>query len=174
MALKPFIGIKRLWYGDVIAEAVTKTSLPTIIADMTEVKNSKQKELRIIDTLEPLMNSHRLIVDQSFVEKEAYGAIASESGEEELVHNLFYQMTRITKERGALKHDDKLDALAMACGYWVEAVAQDAERRAMEFADQQAMEELERFCDHIRSGKAWSNFDETKADDRESTSKRFF
>ena len=42
MALKPFIGIKRLWYGDVIAEAVTKTSLPTIIADMTEVKNSHQ------------------------------------------------------------------------------------------------------------------------------------
>lgn len=141
---------------------------------VTEVKNSKQKELRIIDTLEPLMNSHRLIVDQSFVEKEAYGAIASESGEDELVHNLFYQMTRITKERGALKHDDKLDALAMACGYWVEAVAQDAERRAMEFADQQAMEELERFCDHIRSGKAWSNFDETKSDDRDTSSGRFF
>lgn len=42
MALKPFIGIKRLWYGDVIAQAVTKTSLPTIIGDMTEVKNSHQ------------------------------------------------------------------------------------------------------------------------------------
>ena len=42
MALKPFIGIKRIWYGDVIAEAVTKTSLPTIIAEMTEVKNSHQ------------------------------------------------------------------------------------------------------------------------------------
>ena len=42
MALKPFIGIKRIWYGAVIAEAVTKTSLPTIIAEMTEVKNSHQ------------------------------------------------------------------------------------------------------------------------------------
>ena len=42
MALKPFIGIKRLWYGDVIAQAVTKASLPTIIGDMTEVKNSHQ------------------------------------------------------------------------------------------------------------------------------------
>ena len=42
MALKPFIGIKRIWYGDVIGEAVTKTSLPTLIADMTEVKNSHQ------------------------------------------------------------------------------------------------------------------------------------
>lgn len=42
MALKPFIGIKRLWYGDVITEAVTKTSIPTIIAEMTEVKNSHQ------------------------------------------------------------------------------------------------------------------------------------
>ena len=42
MSLKPFIGIKRLWYGDVIADAVTKTSLPTIIKSMTEVKNSHQ------------------------------------------------------------------------------------------------------------------------------------
>lgn len=42
MALKPFIGIKRLWYGDVIAAAVTKTSLPTTISSMTEVKNSHE------------------------------------------------------------------------------------------------------------------------------------
>lgn len=37
-----------------------------------------------------------------------------------LALRMFYQMTRITKERGALKHDDRLDALAMAVAYWVE------------------------------------------------------
>ena len=42
MALKPFIGIQRLWYGNVIASAVTKSSLPTIIGSMTEVMNSHQ------------------------------------------------------------------------------------------------------------------------------------
>ncbi len=38
--LKPFIGIKRLWYGDVITEAVTTEKLKTWIKTATEVKNS--------------------------------------------------------------------------------------------------------------------------------------
>lgn len=40
--MKPFIGIKKIWYGDVISEAVTKTSLKTLLGSMTEVKNSHQ------------------------------------------------------------------------------------------------------------------------------------
>lgn len=38
---------------------------------------------------------------------------------------MFYQMTHLTKDRGALKQDDRLDAVAMAVSYWVEAVGQD-------------------------------------------------
>ena len=40
-----------------------------------------------------------------------------------------YQMTRVTAERGALSNDDRLDALAMAVAYWVEQMAQDADKR---------------------------------------------
>lgn len=40
--MKPFIGIKKIWYGDVISEAVTKASLKTLLGSMTEVKNSHQ------------------------------------------------------------------------------------------------------------------------------------
>ncbi len=29
-------------------------------------------------------------------------------------------MTRITKDRGALRHDDRLDCLAMGVRYWVD------------------------------------------------------
>jgi hypothetical protein len=35
-------------------------------------------------------------------------------------------MTRITRQRGALKHDDRLDALAIAVAYWVESMGMDA------------------------------------------------
>ena len=38
-------------------------------------------------------------------------------------------MTRITRDRGALVNDDRLDALAMAVQYWVDAMAQDVEKR---------------------------------------------
>ena len=40
-----------------------------------------------------------------------------------------YQLTRITRDRGALVNDDRLDALAMAVQFWVEAMAQDVEKR---------------------------------------------
>ena len=40
-----------------------------------------------------------------------------------------YQLTRLTADRGALTNDDRLDALAMACQYWVDAMAQDVEQR---------------------------------------------
>ena len=40
--MKPFIGIKQLWYGDVITAAVTATTLKTWLTSATEVKNSHQ------------------------------------------------------------------------------------------------------------------------------------
>lgn len=137
-----------------------------------EVKHSKQKELRIIDTLEPLMNSHRLIVDQSLVEREVAAALNGDS-DDTLVYNLFYQMTRITKERGALKHDDRLDALAMACAYWVDAVAQDADRRARELEEEQQTKILEDFIEFASSPDAFTLFDPARASDS-GTNRRFF
>lgn len=40
--MKPFIGIKQIWYGNVFAEAVTVDVLKTWIGTATEVKNSHQ------------------------------------------------------------------------------------------------------------------------------------
>ena len=39
-----------------------------------------------------------------------------------------YQMTRLTADRGALTNNYRLDGLAMACQYWVDAIAQDVEQ----------------------------------------------
>lgn len=38
--MKPFIGIKRIWYGDVLATEPTIKTLSTVIQSMTEVTNS--------------------------------------------------------------------------------------------------------------------------------------
>jgi hypothetical protein len=58
-------------------------------------------------------NAHRLIVAAELVRKDATHP--------ELRRQVFYQMTRLTRDKGALQHDDRLDALSMAVGYWVEA-----------------------------------------------------
>ena len=42
MALKPFIGIKKIWYGDVFTAAVTAATLKTWLESATEVRNSHQ------------------------------------------------------------------------------------------------------------------------------------
>jgi len=93
-----------------------------------EVKHSRQKEMRIIDTLEPVMNQHRLVIDKKVVEWD-YHSTKDLPPEQALKYQLFYQMSRITRDRGSLAHDDRLDCLSMAVAYWVEVMSLDAEVR---------------------------------------------
>lgn len=92
-----------------------------------EVKHSIQKERRIIDTLEPVMNRHRLIFDRNVIEDD-YKSAQKYDSENKVYKQLVYQMTRVCYEKGALRFDDRLDALAIAVNYWVERMAQDADK----------------------------------------------
>ncbi len=63
---------------------------------------TRQKELRIIETIEPLSSTHRLILDTAVVTPDLSAPTE---------HAFQYQFSRITKQRGALREDAKLDAL---------------------------------------------------------------
>ena len=89
-----------------------------------EVRSRGQKEARIIETLEPVMNQHRLIVDASVIRQDY------EQTKADPKYSLIYQMTRLTKDRGALAHDDRIEAVAGAVQYWVEAMARDRDKAA--------------------------------------------
>jgi hypothetical protein len=65
-----------------------------------------------------------------------------------------YQLTRITADRGALTNDDRLDALAMACQYWVDAMAQDVEQRMSIRKEELMMSEIHRLKDQSNMGLA--------------------
>lgn len=86
----------------------------------------KQKELKIIETLEPVLRQHRLVVDKGVVQRD-YINTPDWVNEQEAKRNymMFYQLTRITKDRGSLKHDDRLDALAMAVQYYSNVLCLD-------------------------------------------------
>ena len=99
-----------------------------------EIKHSKQKEARIIDILEPIMNQHRLVIDLDEARNDY------ENSKEEPRRQLFYQMTRLTRDKGSLQYDDRIDVLAMGVNYWVEQMAADEtlayhERRNEQFED---------------------------------------
>jgi len=117
---------------------------------MEEVRSNIQKEKRIIDTLEPVMNQHRLVVDPQVIEKDIQ-TVQNYPSESQAKYMLFHQMTRITKDKGALIHDDRLDALQMAVGYWVEQMATDADMEVIVRKDRLQDEELERFVQGVMS-----------------------
>jgi hypothetical protein len=87
---------------------------------MEEIRHNIQKERRIIDTLEPVMMNHRLVFPIDVIKKDLK---AVEEGD--VRYSLMYQLTHITRDRGSLKADDRLDVLAMAVAYWVESVSRD-------------------------------------------------
>lgn len=111
-------------------------------AAVTEVKSKGQKELRICDVLEPIMGSHRLIVNSSTIVSD-YQTAADKDGVRNPIYSLFYQMTRISRERGALAHDDRLDALAIGVQFFVESMAKDAIKGQREVTEEWLEEQME-------------------------------
>ena len=83
-----------------------------------------QKEARIIETLEPIMARGSLIVNESIVQEDAE-SIQRYSPEKRKTYSLFHQLMRITKERGALPHDDRIDAVEGAVRHFVAMLAID-------------------------------------------------
>lgn len=111
-------------------------------AAVTEVKSKGQKELRICDVLEPIMGSHRLIVNAAAIVQD-YQTASDKDGVRNPIYSLFYQMTRISRERGALAHDDRLDALAIGVQFFVESMAKDANKGEREVTEEWLEEQME-------------------------------
>lgn len=138
-------------FGDGMFTQLLKPVLSRIYpCTVEEVKHSTQKEARIIDTLEPVISSHRLIVDQRVIQKDFDSA-------KDVKYSLFYQLTRITRERGALVHDDRLDALAIAVNYWGESMARDNNKAASEIKGMAIDRELKKFMGSILGVKPKAN-----------------
>ncbi len=81
-----------------------------------------QKEVRIIDTLEPVLTSHRLIVNEAILREDLKT--------DDRAYSFMYQLTHITRERGALSHDDRLDAVAGGVAYYMASMGMDAVKAA--------------------------------------------
>ena len=90
--------------------------------DIEEVRANVRKEDRIIDALEPVLNQHRLVVDRSVIDWD-YRSNKDSAPESRLLYMLFYQMSRMCREKGAVKHDDRLDTLAQGVKYFTDALS---------------------------------------------------
>ena len=79
--------------------------------EIEEVRAKGQKEVRIIRTIEPLLNQHRLVMDKTCLDRDKTASINN---------SLTYQLTHISESKGSLVHDDRLDSLEMLCAFMME------------------------------------------------------
>jgi hypothetical protein len=139
-------------FGDgMFTELLKPYMTKTYPCTMEEVRHNTQKESRIIDTLEPVMNQHRLILDPKVIQKD-YDSVQHMPPDKGIKYMLTYQMTRITKVRGALAHDDRLDVLAMAVQYWVDQMAADADSEIQIRKEELLDAELDKFMSNLNFG----------------------
>ena len=102
------------------------------------IRSNQRKEVRIIDTLAPVLQTHRVAVDRRVVENDAE-LVKNAKDDRDVSYSLFYQLTRLTHDRGSLLHDDRIDAFAMAVAWLQEQAAQD-QNKAMSSRAQELLE----------------------------------
>ena len=78
-------------------------------ASIEGVRVHGQKEVRIITALEGPLNQHRIVIHPDVAANE----------------ELQRQLTRITRDRNCLRHDDEVEALAMCVKQWEDAMGRD-------------------------------------------------
>jgi len=108
------------------------------------VRHSTMKEGRLIDTLEPVLNQKRLVISKDVIEWD-YKNTPEDSEDRGASYRFAYQLSRLKRTRGALKHDDRLEALAGAVNYWTERMAQDVDEMVRRRKEEDFDRELNKF-----------------------------
>ena len=135
-------------FGDGIVAELFRKHIQTMQMNIgiTETRANVRKEDRIIDSLEPVLNQHRLVVDRSVIDWD-YKSNPDEAPERRLLYMLFYQMSRMCREKGAVRHDDRIDCLAQGVKYFTDALGLSALEEIKARKREQWNEMLEAFID---------------------------
>lgn len=139
-------------FGQGMFEALLRPVLNKVHPCATEtIRHNKQKEHRICDVLEPVMNAHKLIVDRQVFAHD-WESVKEYAPEEQRGYLLSYQISRVTRDKGALRHDDRLDALAMAVEFWVNSMRQDSDLQMDYAREQRSQKMIQEFLEHAVGG----------------------
>ena len=84
------------------------------------------------------------MIDQALVRRE--------SRSDDHRYSLLYQLSHITRDRGSLKHDDRLDSLAGAVAHYQRSMAQDVNEAAQAVLQSRLDEEIDDFIEFMEAG----------------------
>jgi hypothetical protein len=99
-----------------------------------------QKEMRIINTLSPIMGRGSLIVDETVIEEDAE-TLQSYAPALRQSYSFFYQIAKMNAVRNALLHDDRADAVEGVCRHFQDALAKD-QQKGLKAAQEKAWKEI--------------------------------
>jgi len=140
--------VNKIWseenFGGGMFTSLLKPVLNSIYpCQIEDINNRTQKELRIIDTLEPVLNQHRLIIDKGLVERDLRKALSTTDNK--ISYSLIYQLTHITRDKGSLIHDDGVDVLALVVTQWMRILLQNPEQAYEQYTRRQNEDAIDAF-----------------------------
>lgn len=142
-------------FGDGMFSALLTPYINKIYpCEIAEVSQNTQKERRIIDTLEPIMNQHKLILNKAVI-KEDIESLKIYPDEVRKEYSLIYQLTHLTKDKGCLGHDDRLDSLAIAVADCLDFMSVDVDKLLQEREDEEWERELEEYWGIEHENPSW-------------------
>ena len=100
------------------------------VIDKRAVSN---KERRIIETLEPVLMQHRLVVSKQALIKDQ---------EKKVDYSFTHQLSHLTSDSGSLKSDDIIDVIEMGVGYWKESLARSDKSAVEDYKIEKIKNEL--------------------------------
>jgi hypothetical protein len=139
-------------YGQGMWTVAFQPILEKVYPGKCAVKESEwakgQKEVRIIDTLEPVMASHRLVISEA--------VLAADVKTDDRSYSFAYQLTHVTRERQCLTHDDRLDAVAGGVAYYMQSMAVDTKKSARDQIAGEKEDLIQAFEDALNGdGRLW-------------------
>ena len=115
-------------FGNGAFANILRPLLKDHIPEITEDWEAGQKELRIIDILEPVIGAGKFVMHEELI-KEDWEQCQQYPNADRSVYSLLWQMSRISRARDAILHDDRLDAVAATTRHWIELLAADEEKQ---------------------------------------------
>lgn len=110
--------LQRAWEKAMKESGRTDLKLPPIHEDLV----SGQKELRIIGTLEPVIGRGALVINEDAIRDEDLSLLYHDARSRD-TYSLLFQLSKITRDRESLIHDDRLDALEGMVRHFLPALA---------------------------------------------------
>ena len=139
-------------FGDgMVSELFRKHAInKNVPINIEETRANVRKEDRIIDSLEPVFNQHRLVIDPKVI-KWDYDSGAEKPAETRFQYMLGYQISRMCREKGAVKHDDRVDALAQGVKWFTDALSISADAVKIDREKQEWKDHLQAWMDDPQS-----------------------